>query len=159
MTTTHLPCMGAVVTLMDQTNLLLIAIIFGTSCIVLTAAYRLTLHPLAKYPGPWLAKITELYPLYHSIIGDRHLTFWRLHKKHGDIIRYGPNQLSVNTSTGLKSIYGFKANVQKSSWYSVFPPAKGAWSVWTYINKAIHARKRLVSEMPSRHWDWGWQGW
>ena len=108
----------------------------------LLALYRVFLHPLAKYPGPWLAKVTELYPLYHSIVGDRHITFWRLHEKHGDIIRYGPNQLSVNTSTGLKAIYGVKANVQKSTWYSVFPPVKGAWSVWTCIDKVVHARKR-----------------
>ena len=108
----------------------------------LLAVYRAFLHPLAKYPGPWLAKITELYPLYHSIVGDRHLTFWKLHEKHGNIIRYGPNQLSVNSSTGLKAIYGFKANVKKSTWYSVFPPVKGAWSVWTCVDKVIHARKR-----------------
>ena len=101
------------------------------SCALIVCVYRLTLHPLAKYPGPWLAKVTEFYPLYHS-----------MHKKHGDIVRYGPNQLSINTATGLKNIYGFKANVQKSTWYSVFPPAKGAWSVWTCINKVIHARKR-----------------
>ena len=124
---------------MDWTSAVAL-ILFSYALIVFV--YRLTLHPLAKYPGPWLAKVTEFYPLYHSIIGDRHTTFWRLHKQHGDIVRYGLNQLSINTATGLKSIYGFKANVQKSSWYSVFPPAKGAWSVWTCINKAIHARKR-----------------
>ena len=122
--------------------MLAVSIFLSFSFFLLLAIYRLTLHPLAKYPGPLLAKITELYPLYRSIIGDRHVTFWRLHKQYGNIVRYGPNQLSVNTATGLKSIYGFKANVQKSSWYSVFPPKEGAWSVWTCIDKAIHARKR-----------------
>lgn len=127
---------------LSQINPFLAALLLLLSYIFLLAAYRLTFHPLAKYPGPWLAKLTELYPLYHSIVGDRHLTFWRLHEKHGDFVRYGPNQLSINTDTGLKSIYGFKANVQKSSWYSVFPPVKGAFSVWTCIDKVVHARKR-----------------
>ena len=85
------------------------------SYVVLLVTYRITLHPLAKFPGPLLAQVTELYPLYRSIVGDRHLTFWRLHEKHGDFVRYGPNQISVNTATRLKTIYGFKANVQKSS--------------------------------------------
>lgn len=125
-----------------QSQWLLAVLIFVLSYVVGLVIYRLKFHPLAKYPGPWLAKVTELYPLYHSIIGDRHITFWRLHKKHGDIVRYGPNQISVNTSTGLKEIYGHKANVKKSDWYSVFPPVEGAYSVWTCIDKAIHARKR-----------------
>ena len=114
------------------------------SYVVLLTIYRITFHPLAKFPGPFLAKVTELYPLHRSIVGDRHLTFWRLHEKYGDFVRYGPNQISVNTATGLKTIYGFKANVQKSSWYRVFPPVKGAWSVWTCIDKVVHARKRYV---------------
>lgn len=119
-----------------------VAAVLLSSYLLFVAIYRLTLHPLARYPGPWLAKVTELYPLYRSIVGDRHLTFWRLHEHHGDFVRYGPNQLSINTNTGLKTIYGHKANVQKSSWYSVFPPVKGAWSVWTCIDKVIHSRKR-----------------
>ena len=96
------------------------------SYVLLLVTYRITLHPLAKFPGPVLAKVTELYPLYRSIVGDRHLTFWRLHEKHGDFVRYGPNQISVNTATRLKTIYGFKANIQKSSWYRVCPPVKDA---------------------------------
>ena len=110
--------------------------------------YRLLFHPLAKYPGPWLAKLTELYPLYHSIIGDQHITFWRLHQRYGDIVRYGPNQLSFNTSSALTTIYGPKANVQKSKWYTVFLPGPEAISVWTCIDKISHAGKRLRLPSP-----------
>ena len=130
--------------LLAQVNSALALCTVLVSYVVLLTMDRITLHPLAKFPGPFLAKVTELYPLYRSIVGDRHLTFWRLHEKHGDFVRYGPNQISVNTATGLKTIYGSKANVQKSSWYRVFPPVKGAWSVGTCIDKVVHARKRYV---------------
>ena len=45
--------------------------------------YRVFFHPLAKYPGPFLAKITDAYQLYHAYKGDRHLEFWRMHEKYG----------------------------------------------------------------------------
>jgi hypothetical protein len=51
--------------------------------IVAVIAYRLTFHPLARYPGPFLAKITDLYLAYHAWKGDRHLEFYRCHEKYG----------------------------------------------------------------------------
>ncbi len=106
--------------------------------------YRLTLHPLASYPGPLLAKITDWYNVYHAWKGDRHLELWRVHQEYGDFVRIGPNSISINTNTALRDIYGFKANVKKSDFYSVFPATKGAFSTHTAIDKAVHARKRRV---------------
>lgn len=45
--------------------------------------YRVFFHPLAKYPGPWLAKVSDLYNVYHCFIGDRHLEFYRIHQRYG----------------------------------------------------------------------------
>jgi hypothetical protein len=52
----------------------------------LVIIYRLTLHPLAKYPGPFLAKVTDIYLAYHAWKGDRHLEFYRCHEKYGKFI-------------------------------------------------------------------------
>lgn len=106
--------------------------------------YRLTLHPLARYPGPLLAKVTDWYNVYHAWKGDRHLELWRIHQVYGDVVRFGPNSVSINTHTALRDIYGFKANVKKSDFYSVFPINKAAFSTHTAIDKAVHARKRRV---------------
>jgi cytochrome P450 len=106
--------------------------------------YRLTLHPLAKYPGPFLGCITDFYSVWQAWKGTRHLDFHNLHLKYGDIVRYGPNSISINTNTALHEIYGFKANVRKAHFYSVFPAQKGAWSTHSAIDKGLHARKRRV---------------
>ncbi|KAI1771087.1 isotrichodermin C-15 hydroxylase [Hypoxylon cercidicola] len=104
--------------------------------------YRVFFHPLAKYPGPFIAKITDAYQLYHAWKGDRHLEFWRLHERYGKVVRFGPNSISFNSNTALKDIYGFKSNVRKAEFYDAFVhPAPNTHNT---RDKALHARKRRV---------------
>ncbi|OAA65353.1 cytochrome P450-like protein [Niveomyces insectorum RCEF 264] len=104
--------------------------------------YRIFLHPLAKYPGPWLAKVSDVYMLYHAWKGDRHLEFWRLHEKYGPVVRFGPNSLSFNSNKALKDIYGFRANVAKSEFYDAF--VHPTPNTHNSRDKDVHARKRRV---------------
>ncbi|KAF3033777.1 hypothetical protein E8E11_001666 [Didymella keratinophila] len=106
--------------------------------------YRLTLHPLAHYPGPFLAKITDIWLAYYAYRGSRHLAFHNAHAQFGPYVRLGPNLLSVNTATGLKTIYGFRSNVKKADFYKAFPSTPAAVSVHSAIDKMQHARKRRV---------------
>ena len=62
----------------------------------------------------------------------------------GPVFRFGPNSLSINSNTALKAIYGHRANVKKSQFYSVFPPTKDTFNTHSSIDKAPHARKRRV---------------
>ncbi|KAI5859838.1 cytochrome P450 [Durotheca rogersii] len=104
--------------------------------------YRLFFHPLAKYPGPFIARITDAYQLYHSWKGDRHLEFWRMHQRYGGVVRFGPNSVSFNSSTALKDIYGFRSNVRKAEFYDAFVhPAPNTHNT---RDKIMHARKRRV---------------
>ncbi|OCK81164.1 cytochrome P450 [Lepidopterella palustris CBS 459.81] len=105
--------------------------------------YRLTYHPLAKYPGPWLAKLTDWYAAYHAYKGDLQLVMCSAHEEYGDIVRFGPNRLLFNSSQGLHDIYHSK-HVKKSKGYLAIIPAPGAYSVHTSIDKAMHRHKRRV---------------
>ncbi|KAL7268464.1 hypothetical protein RUND412_008914 [Rhizina undulata] len=108
--------------------------------------YRLYFHPLAKYPGPFLAKITSLHALYHVIRGDRHLVTYEAHKKYGPYVRLSPNFLTVNSKEGLKEIYGVNKNVQKAYFYTAAVGHSQNYAVNTAsaIDKQAHARKRKV---------------
>lgn len=54
---------------------------------VLAVTYRLTLHPLARFPGPYLAATTWLYEGYFQCIKDGGGRYWveieKMHKRYG----------------------------------------------------------------------------
>ena len=52
----------------------------------LTFAHRLTVHPLAKFPGPRLAATTNLYGAYYDLVKPaRYIRqFPELHRRYGE---------------------------------------------------------------------------
>jgi hypothetical protein len=58
--------------------------------------YRLTLHPLASFPGPKLAAISSLYNAYYDILQPGLVKrLPAMHKKYGSIVRIQPNELHI----------------------------------------------------------------
>jgi hypothetical protein len=45
--------------------------------------YRLYLHPLAKYPGPFWAKISDLPSYWYTRKQDRHVWLLKLQQQYG----------------------------------------------------------------------------
>lgn len=90
---------------------------------------------------PVLAKVTGFYALWHAARGDSHLELYSLHQRHGRFVRWGPKKLSICSASALKTIYGAKANVQKSEWY---PAVFFGTSVFNAVDKNVHARKKRV---------------
>ncbi|KAF9885993.1 hypothetical protein FE257_012171 [Aspergillus nanangensis] len=82
-----------------------LAIIVASTLAV--CAYRLTLHPLARYPGPKLAACSSLYFLYYIWTGyfPQHCeTLFRKYKT--NVIRVAPGQVVFNDPRSLKDIIG-----------------------------------------------------
>ena len=66
---------------------------YWSGLLLFTLAYRLSpFHPLAKYPGPFLAKTSKWWAAYLSGIGDQHRFIKRLHDRYGDVVRIGSNR-------------------------------------------------------------------
>ncbi|KAL5358309.1 cytochrome P450 [Aspergillus floccosus] len=69
--------------------------------------YRLTLHPLAQYPGPKLAACSSLYFMYYIWTGyfPQHCeTLFRKYKS--KVVRVAPGQIVFNDPRSLKDIVG-----------------------------------------------------
>ena len=67
--------------------------------------YQRYFHPLAGYPGPFLASITDLWQVrqFLTLKQPYHLT--ELHEKYGQFVRYGPDKLSITTEEAISPIY------------------------------------------------------
>ena len=52
--------------------------------------YRLSpIHPLAKFPGPLISRVTSLWLCYKALGGRRYLYFKELHDHYGPYVRVG----------------------------------------------------------------------
>ncbi|KAK3941462.1 hypothetical protein QBC46DRAFT_431297 [Diplogelasinospora grovesii] len=74
---------------------------------------------LNKYPGPFLASLTDWWRFWDVYRRRPERTHIALHKKHGDVVRLGPNVLSFADPDALKVIYGLNKGFVKSDFYIV----------------------------------------
>ncbi|CAK1355293.1 Pisatin demethylase [Cercospora beticola] len=100
---------------------------------------------LNKYPGPRLAAYTDWWR-YFDVRGERaEWTHIELHRKHGDIVRLGPNVLSFADPRAIKTIYGLNKGMTKSDFYPVQQAvAKGErlQSLFSTKDEDFHAKYR-----------------
>ncbi|CAL1708242.1 unnamed protein product [Somion occarium] len=73
--------------------------------LALVIGYRLSpFHPLAQYPGPLPGKISKLWDVWMTAKGSHHQYVRALHDKYGDIVRIGPNELSIRHEDAIAPI-------------------------------------------------------
>jgi cytochrome P450 len=109
---------------------------------ITVCVYRIFFHPLARYPGPWLAKVSNSYAAWHAYKGDIHVDMWRCHQKYGKVVRYAPNRVLINSAEAVRDIYSHKSNVVKSQTYDAL--VHRAPNILTLRDKRQHGRRRRV---------------
>jgi hypothetical protein len=71
--------------------------IFTGSLLGSVAIYRLSpFHPLARYPGPILGKVSGFWMVWITSRGKRYLYIQSLHNKYGDVVRIGESMLCIH---------------------------------------------------------------
>jgi len=100
---------------------------------------------LNKYPGHWAAGYTNWWRFF-DVLGRHHeRTTIKLHRKHGDVVRLGPNVLSFADPRAIKIIYGLNKGMVKSDFYPVqMAVSKGrrVHSLFSTTNEDYHAKYR-----------------
>ncbi|KAF1982274.1 cytochrome P450 [Aulographum hederae CBS 113979] len=82
--------------------------------------YRLLFHPLAKYPGPKLAAMTNWYEFYYDVILQGSFTshIQHLHKQYGPIIRITPSEVHIDDPEFYGTIYERVGRRDKSTYFA-----------------------------------------
>lgn len=81
-------------------------ILIVPTALLLILCYNKYHNGLNKYPGPMLAAYTNLWRFLNALGRQTEKTTIALHKRHGDIVRLGPNVLSFADPRAIKQIYG-----------------------------------------------------
>ncbi|TFK20097.1 cytochrome P450 [Coprinopsis marcescibilis] len=113
------------------------------SYILLLIPYRLWLHPLAHFPGPPAAAISNLYLGYYDFwksggLNDHLVT---LHEKYGKVVRIGPNRIHFSTVRAYDAIYRNPKFLKDAWWYDAFHQSE---STFGYIDPAQAKERREI---------------
>ncbi|KAJ3518703.1 hypothetical protein NM688_g9401 [Phlebia brevispora] len=96
--TSHLHLSNAIITAFSTFH--------GTLCSSILL-YRLSpLHSLYQFPGPVFCKISKVSFAWISSHGTQHVYVRQLHDKYGDIVRIGPNEISIRDVSLINAVMG-----------------------------------------------------
>ncbi|OCH87964.1 cytochrome P450 monooxygenase pc-bph [Obba rivulosa] len=105
--------------------------------------YVLDRHHLRSYPGPFLAKFTDLWLAYKVWEARRSAEIHLLHKKYGPFLRIGPNHVSIADPAAIPVLYSHSNPLLKSDFYDGFTSFR-ATGLFVTRDRAVHARKRRI---------------
>jgi hypothetical protein len=82
------------------------------------AIYRITFHPLSKFPGSKLAASTYWHETYYDVFKG-HSYIWKIremHEKYGTVIRTNPDDIHIHDPEFFDTLYGLK--LDKWAWWT-----------------------------------------
>ncbi|KAJ7183193.1 cytochrome P450 [Mycena filopes] len=105
--------------------------------------YRLSAsHPLAKYPGPLLCKVSKLWFTWTALKGKQHMYYSELHQRFGDVVRIGPNELSFRDVNAIVPMMGSKGMPKGPWWDGRVPESREVRPLLALRDPEEHARRR-----------------
>lgn len=105
--------------------------------------YNAFFSPLARIPGPFLAKFTKLWYLYRVAQGRFEEENIELHRRYGKVVRVAPNMCSIDAPEAVDGIYGIASKMPKSDWYEGWKhPSPDRWTLFPDRDIKRHAATR-----------------
>ncbi|KAI1451035.1 cytochrome P450 [Annulohypoxylon stygium] len=111
--------------------------------------YRLFFHRLSHFPGPKLAAVSKLWHIWKIRKSTNYLFLQELHKKYGNIVRTGPNELTLVGTSAFGLLDGWGNTNTRDVWYDLLRPR---YSAVFCRDKELHreGRKAWVQSMTGK---------
>ncbi|KAF9261542.1 high nitrogen upregulated cytochrome P450 monooxygenase 2 [Marasmius fiardii PR-910] len=117
---------------------------YYATIIACTILYRLSpWHPLAAYPGPLICKLTKLKGAAVGRSGKQYLYYQELHRKYGDVVRIGPNELSFLPVEAIDPIMGRDGIPKGPFWDGRIPETQKIYALPAIRDLDEHRRRRI----------------
>ncbi|KAI0282796.1 cytochrome P450 monooxygenase pc-bph [Russula aff. rugulosa BPL654] len=99
-------------------------------------------HGLRSFPGPRLARFSDLWLGRVAKHGHRSEVVHQMHEKYGTFVRIAPNHLSISDPAALQIVYAHGNGSLKSNFYDAFVSiTRGLFNT---RDRAAHTRKRKI---------------
>ncbi|THU80148.1 cytochrome P450 [Dendrothele bispora CBS 962.96] len=117
-------------------------LLLSLSAIFITVYLLCNRGPFSKIPGPFVAKFTNLWEVYHARLGQRYMAVHKAHQRYGPIIRLAPNHISIADFAAIPILHGSGLqSLDKSPYYKAFISGEKA-SIFSTVDRKEHALKR-----------------
>lgn len=122
----------------------LLAIVITASALHYLYTALVSSH-LTRIPGPKAFTLTKLFLAREDYRGTRTRTLNALHKQYGPVVRIGPNEVSFNSTSALRAIYGAGSGFERTDFYHMFE-AYGRKNMFSFAGVKEHGdRKKMFA--------------
>lgn len=104
--------------------------------------YLLDPHGIRAYPGPFLARLSDIWLGWIAAQGHRSETVHELHKQYGTFVRIAPNHVSISDPEAIQYVYAHGNGTTKSNFYDAFVSIRRG--LFNTRSRPEHARKRKI---------------
>ncbi|CAH0031673.1 unnamed protein product [Clonostachys rhizophaga] len=140
----HVPSFGEALGAVFCMDMACLMALFGSMTV-----YRLFFHKLSGFPGPKLAAATKLWHVWKIRKSTNYLLLQELNGEYGDIIRTGPNELTLVGPSAFNLLDGWGNTTTRDIWYDLLRPR---YSAVFCRDKKLHkeGRKAWVNSMTGK---------
>ncbi|KAJ5691997.1 hypothetical protein N7462_001420 [Penicillium macrosclerotiorum] len=118
---------------------------FTAAFLIYRLCHCLLFSPLRRVPGPTSFALTGARLSFEDYRGTRTRKIFSLHQKYGPVVRVGPNEISFNSLSSLRAIYGAGSGFERTEFYKMFE-AYGRKNLFSFSSVKEHGdRKKLFA--------------
>lgn len=101
--------------------------LLGLSCYLSSLSgsiilYRLCFHATARFPGPRLAGVTQLWYIYKTLDSKNYTFLQSLYQQYGTFVRTGPNEITICHPDAIQELDYARNETTKDVWYDSIQP-------------------------------------